>query len=240
MVQVAPTYRLMSMADGLRTTYPIRPVAWRSSPAPTPALGYDTARVLAARGAHVVMAVRDTAKGEAAAARIRQLTRAPRSPCSKLDLGSLESVTQAAAEARRGLPADRPADQQRRGDVPAEADHRRRFRIAVRHQPSGPLRADRAAAGQPAAGATAPGWSWWPASRTTSGEDRLRRPAVGARRYDRVAAYGQSKLANLMFAYDLQRRLARREGENHCGGGASGRGGTPNWSGNSPAPACRV
>ena len=28
------------------------------------------------------------------------------------------------------------------------------------------------------------------------------------RRYDRVASYGQSKLANLMFAYDLQRRLA--------------------------------
>jgi NAD(P)-dependent dehydrogenase (short-subunit alcohol dehydrogenase family) len=28
------------------------------------------------------------------------------------------------------------------------------------------------------------------------------------RRYDRVAAYGQSKLANLMFAYDLQRRLS--------------------------------
>jgi NAD(P)-dependent dehydrogenase (short-subunit alcohol dehydrogenase family) len=28
------------------------------------------------------------------------------------------------------------------------------------------------------------------------------------RKYDRVAAYGQSKLANLMFAYDLQRRLA--------------------------------
>ena len=28
------------------------------------------------------------------------------------------------------------------------------------------------------------------------------------RSYDRVASYGQSKLANLMFAYDLQRRLA--------------------------------
>ena len=28
------------------------------------------------------------------------------------------------------------------------------------------------------------------------------------RSYDRVAAYGQSKLANLMFTYELQRRLA--------------------------------
>ncbi|MGH3636376.1 MAG: SDR family NAD(P)-dependent oxidoreductase, partial [Mycobacterium sp.] len=31
------------------------------------------------------------------------------------------------------------------------------------------------------------------------------------RGYDRVAAYGQSKLANLLFTYELQRRLAARE-----------------------------
>jgi NAD(P)-dependent dehydrogenase (short-subunit alcohol dehydrogenase family) len=31
------------------------------------------------------------------------------------------------------------------------------------------------------------------------------------RHYDRVAAYGQSKLANLLFTYELQRRLAARE-----------------------------
>ena len=33
------------------------------------------------------------------------------------------------------------------------------------------------------------------------------------RNYDRVAAYGQSKLANLMFAYDLQRRLVATNAE---------------------------
>src|SRR5271168_5267984 len=32
------------------------------------------------------------------------------------------------------------------------------------------------------------------------------------RRYDRVAAYGQSKLANLLFTYELQRRLAAHPG----------------------------
>ena len=37
-------------------------------------LGYETARVLAARGARVVIAVRDTAKGDQAAAKIRAAT----------------------------------------------------------------------------------------------------------------------------------------------------------------------
>jgi NAD(P)-dependent dehydrogenase (short-subunit alcohol dehydrogenase family) len=59
-------------------------------------LGFDTARVLAERGASVVLAVRDTKKGDAAQARI--LTTAPRAKVTvqPLDLGSLGSVHAAA------------------------------------------------------------------------------------------------------------------------------------------------
>ena len=61
-------------------------------------LGYDTARVLASRGARVILAVRDTAKGEQAAARIRGLSAGAEVTVHKLDLGSLASVRTAAAE----------------------------------------------------------------------------------------------------------------------------------------------
>ena len=61
-------------------------------------LGFDTARALASRGARVVLAVRNTAKGDEAAARIRRAVPQADLAVQNLDLGSLESIRTGAAE----------------------------------------------------------------------------------------------------------------------------------------------
>src|SRR5712691_5749864 len=68
-------------------------------------LGFETARVLAARGASVVLAVRDTDKGKRAAARIAGAAPGATVTVQPLDLASLESVRAAAGELRARHPA---------------------------------------------------------------------------------------------------------------------------------------
>ena len=92
----------------------------------------------------------------------------------------------------------------------AAAPHDRgRLRAAVRHQPPRPLRAHRPAA-RPllAARRAARG------RHCRSNAHRIGRidfdDLQGERRYCRWTAYGQSKLANLLFALELDRRAARR------------------------------
>src|SRR6478735_6224408 len=67
-------------------------------------LGFHTARVLAERGAKVVLAVRNTDKGKAAAAKI--LGTAPRADIAvqELDLSSLKSVHAAADALAKDYP----------------------------------------------------------------------------------------------------------------------------------------
>src|SRR5258707_10242027 len=67
-------------------------------------LGFETARVLAARGASVVLAVRDTEKGKAAAARIAGTAPGADVTVQPLDLTSLEPVRAAAGELRARHP----------------------------------------------------------------------------------------------------------------------------------------
>src|SRR5947209_19528624 len=67
-------------------------------------LGFETAQVLAARGASVVLAVRDIEKGKRAAARIAGTAPGATVMVQPLDLASLDSIRAAAAELRARHP----------------------------------------------------------------------------------------------------------------------------------------
>ena len=171
-------------------------------------LGYDTARVLAARGAKVVMAVRDTAKGEAAAASIRKLTPGADVTVQKLDLGSLTSVKEAAAEMGAVYPRIDLLINNAGVMYPPKSTTADGFELQFGTNHLGhfaltglllknllPVDKSRVVVVSSIAHNL----------RAKIDFDDLQWERRG---YDRVASYGQSKLANLMFAYDLQRRLA--------------------------------
>src|SRR4051812_44258620 len=67
-------------------------------------IGFETATVLAARGASVVLAVRDPGKGADAANRITAATPGAQVSVQRLDLGSLASIRAAARELRAAHP----------------------------------------------------------------------------------------------------------------------------------------
>jgi len=67
-------------------------------------LGFETARVLAARGASVVLAVRNTDKGKRAAAHIAGTAPGANVMAQPLDLTSLDSIRGAAGELRARHP----------------------------------------------------------------------------------------------------------------------------------------
>ncbi|UXA18592.1 SDR family NAD(P)-dependent oxidoreductase [Mycobacterium sp. SMC-4] len=167
-------------------------------------LGFETAKALAAHGAHVVLAVRDTAKGEQAAARITgDVT------VQELDLTSLASIA-AAADALKSryeriellinnagvmtTPKSTTADG---FELQFGTNHLGHFALTG-------LLLDRILD--------------VPGSRivTVSSNGHKMGGAIHwddlqwERSYSRMGAYTQSKLANLMFTYELQRRLAPR------------------------------
>jgi NAD(P)-dependent dehydrogenase (short-subunit alcohol dehydrogenase family) len=170
-------------------------------------LGYETAKVLAQRGADVVMAVRDTGKGEAAAATIR--TAAPKANVAvhALDLGSLDSVRTAAEKLKTAYPRIDllinnagvmypPKSTTKDGfELQFGTNHLGHFALTglllknVLAVPNSRIVVVASMAHDIQAKIDFDDLQW------------------ERRRYSRVASYGQSKLANLMFAYALQRRL---------------------------------
>ncbi|MGW4093411.1 SDR family NAD(P)-dependent oxidoreductase [Nocardia sp. NPDC004750] len=170
-------------------------------------LGFETARALAAHGASVVLAVRDVDKGKHAADRIAAAVPGADTTIQQLDLTSLVSVRTAAEQLKSAHatidllinnagvmypPRQTTSDG---FELQFGTNHLGHFALTG-------LLLDRMLP--------------VPGSRvvTVSSVGHRIRARIdfddlhGERSYDRVAAYGRSKLANLMFTYELQRRLS--------------------------------
>jgi NAD(P)-dependent dehydrogenase (short-subunit alcohol dehydrogenase family) len=174
-------------------------------------LGYETAAVLADRGAHVVLAVRNLDKGKDAVARIKAETPTADVTLQALDLTSLDDIRKASDELRSAYP-----------------------RIDLLVNNAGVMYTDK--------GNTKDGFELQFGTNhlghyaltgrlldhllPVDGSRVVTVSSVGHRiladihfddlqwdrSYNRVRAYGQAKLANLMFTYELARRLKAKGG----------------------------
>lgn len=169
-------------------------------------IGFQVARVLAERGAAVVLACRDPGKAEDAAARIRAAAPHARLGAIRLDLASLASVREAAGELRdrhdrldllvnnAGLMMPPQGRTEDGFELQFGVNHLGHFALTG-------LLLDRMLAVPGSRVAT-----------VSSNAHRMGRIDFGnlqaERGYRRSAAYARSKLANLLFSYELQRRLA--------------------------------
>ena len=169
-------------------------------------LGFETARVLAARGASVVLAVRDTDKGKAAAARIANTAPGANVMVQPLDLASLDSIRAAAGELRARHPRIDLLINNAGVMFPPKQATGDGFELQFGTNYLGPFALT---------GLLLEQMLPVPGSRVVTVSSLAHRLGArinfddlqGERSYRRVAAYGQSKLANLMFTYELHRRL---------------------------------
>jgi NAD(P)-dependent dehydrogenase (short-subunit alcohol dehydrogenase family) len=173
-------------------------------------LGYETALALAERGAHVVLAVRNLDKGKDAVAGITANSPQGDVALQELDLTSLQSVRAAAEQLRSNY--DRidllinnagvmwtPKSTTKDGfELQFGTNHLGHFALTG-------LLLDRLL---PVAGSRVVTVS--SIGHRIFGADIHFDDLQWERRYSRVGAYGQSKLANLLFTYELQRRLTPR------------------------------
>lgn len=172
-------------------------------------LGFQTVAALAAHGAHVVLAVRNLEKGKDAVQKIAAASPGAAVTLQELDLTSLSSVRAAADELRSkhdgidllinnaGVMWTPKSITKDGFELQFGTNHLGHFALTG-------LLLDRLL---PTQGSRVV---------TVSSVGHRIRAAIHfddlqwERSYSRVGAYGQSKLANLLFTYELQRRLAPR------------------------------
>lgn len=169
-------------------------------------IGFEAAKMLAGRGAHVVLAVRDTAKGGKAARQIRSAAPQADLEVMALDLASLASIRSFAALVTASydrldllinnagvmaIPRRETADG---FEMQFGTNHLGHFALT---------------------GLLLPLLLQTPNARVvtvSSGAHRMGQinfdDLQSQQSYRKWGAYGQSKLANLLYAYELQRKLA--------------------------------
>lgn len=170
-------------------------------------IGFRTATVLADKGASVVLAVRDLSKGMDAANRITTGNPRAHITLQRLDLSSLASVREAADELKETTPRidllvnNAGVMFTPEGVTPDGIE----FQFGTNHLGHFALTGLLLDVMLPVPGSRVVTISSLAHRiRASTDFDDVQRP------YERVAAYGRSKLANLLFTYELQRRLSTR------------------------------
>ena len=171
-------------------------------------IGFETARVLARRGARVLLGCRSEQRAEDAMAKIRAETAEADLQFLPLDQADLASVRAAAEQAAAEPRLDVLSKQRRHHDAAPHAD-RRRVRVTVRGQSPRDVRAHRRTSCPSSKKRRAAGSSS-PASLAHRGGRIHWNDIDGAKLYGRQARYQQSKLANLLHTFELDRRLKAR------------------------------
>jgi len=169
-------------------------------------IGFETARVLAQRGALLLLGCRDKGKAHDAVVRIRAVAPGADVRVVPLDLASLRSVRAAAAQVRSAcegidLLINNAGVMMPPYGVTADGFELQLGINHLGHFALTGLLLDRLAA--------RPGARVVTVSSNSHREGRINFDDLQSQHgYRRIAGYGQSKLANLMFTYELQRRLA--------------------------------
>ncbi|HVQ49186.1 MAG TPA: SDR family NAD(P)-dependent oxidoreductase [Mycobacterium sp.] len=170
-------------------------------------LGYETAAALAAKGAQVVIAVRNLDKGTQAARGIEQAHPGASVTVQELDLSSLDSVRAAADELKSrhdsidllinnaGVMFTPKSNTKDGFEMQFGTNHLGHFAFTN-------LLLDRVLAAPGSRVVTVSSLNHRTARRGLRFDD-----LQADRSYSRVGAYGEAKLANLLFTYELQRRL---------------------------------
>jgi NAD(P)-dependent dehydrogenase (short-subunit alcohol dehydrogenase family) len=168
-------------------------------------IGLETAKVLAARGAGIVLAGRDPGRTAAAAEQVSAVATGPKAETAELDLASLESIRAAAADLAGRYPRIDLLINNAGVMMPPFGLTKDGFELQIGTNHLGHFALT---------GLLLPHLLEVPGSRVVTVSSNAHRTGkinfddlMSAKRYGKSAAYGQSKLANLMFTYELQRRL---------------------------------